>query len=366
MTDDARSSAAAQATPSPSPSPSSGPPSARSGRGSKWGRLLGSSSVDSASDTSTKVAVSRSLSARESLRESAAQGRQSSSSSSNGSHGQGNKVFPKAPKLSPGPAALARQDTIDETAEADPSPPTRDRPKLQIDREQRSSLEKQERMERNLSLERERQIELAASRATMSDTYDSGLREQPPTLAQRDLIATVMDMKVDVHLEMQRMSQRIGRLEDLLSEVLKRIPSGTDTSGQSTPAGGVGGIIQIGVTGPSGDEISMATIIQCSPSTSIQTPAIAVQQQQQQTTPSIQVAPPATTPPPLPLINPTGGNISSDADNNLMPTVVLKKRRTKARKAPPPPPTTVQSPDNVRIVESELPSTSTPKTREFL
>lgn len=88
------------------------------------------------------------------------------------------------------------------------------RPSLQIER---PSLERQpterdrlldpasiqrerERIERNLSLERERQIERVSARATTSDTYDTGLREQPITLAQRDLIATVFDMKVDLNI----------------------------------------------------------------------------------------------------------------------------------------------------------------------
>lgn len=60
------------------------------------------------------------------------------------------------------------------------------------------------------------------------------MREQSNTLAQRDLIATVLDMKVDSQLEMQRMSQRIGRIEDLLTELVKRLSN--DSSGLSTPA----------------------------------------------------------------------------------------------------------------------------------
>lgn len=60
------------------------------------------------------------------------------------------------------------------------------------------------------------------------------MREQSNTLAQRDLIATVLDMKVDTQLEMQRMSQRIGRIEDLLTELVKRLSN--DSSGLSTPA----------------------------------------------------------------------------------------------------------------------------------
>lgn len=91
--------------------------------------------------------------------------------------------------------------------------------------------------ERNLSLERDRQIEMAKARETTSDSYDTGLREQPSTLAQRDLIATVLDMKVDVRLEMQRMSHRISRIEELLTDLVSRIVH--DSSDQSSPSGDV-------------------------------------------------------------------------------------------------------------------------------
>ncbi|XP_012159594.1 potassium voltage-gated channel protein eag isoform X1 [Ceratitis capitata] len=251
LTEDSRIlTTAAAPSPTPSPSPSSGPPSARSTRASKWGRLLGSSSVDSASDTSAKVAVSRSLSARESLRESTAQARQSSTSSSNG--GQGNKVFPKAPKLQASQAALARQDTIDEGGELDASPPSREtRLVSESTSAATAAAAALAAKERNLALERERQIEMASSRATTSDTYDTGLREQPPTMAQRDLIATMLDLKVDVRLEMQRMQQRIGRIEDLLGELMKRLPA-HESSGQTTPGDGLGSGGGVGGSGGAG------------------------------------------------------------------------------------------------------------------
>jgi potassium voltage-gated channel Eag-related subfamily H member 5 len=74
---------------------------------------------------------------------------------------------------------------------------------------------------------------MAKARETTSDSYDTGLREQPSTLAQRDLISTVLDMKVDVRLEMQRMSSRIGRIEDLLTDLVNRLV--IDSSEQSSP-----------------------------------------------------------------------------------------------------------------------------------
>ena len=80
---------------------------------------------------------------------------------------------------------------------------------------------------------------MAKARETTSDSYDTGLREQPSTLAQRDLISTVLDMKVDVRLEMQRMSQRISRIEDLLTDLVNRLvvdSSETSSPGDNNPS----------------------------------------------------------------------------------------------------------------------------------
>jgi potassium voltage-gated channel Eag-related subfamily H member 5 len=177
------------------------------------------------------------------------------------------KVFPKSVKLSPGPASLTRQDTIEEGGEGDSqNSQTREssqrgsiqlehKPQLPAERNDSDPLleilEKErakERLERNLSLERERQIEMAKARETTSDNYDTGLREQPSTLAQRDLISTVLDMKVDVRLEMQRMSQRISRIEDLLTDLVNRLvvdSSETSSPGDNNPS-------QASVSSPTG------------------------------------------------------------------------------------------------------------------
>jgi potassium voltage-gated channel Eag-related subfamily H member 5 len=257
------------------------------------------------------------------------------------------KVFPKSVKLSPGPASLTRQDTIEEGGEGESScPPSREtshrasiqlegRPQLAIDRPTKTerdplldTLEKErakERMreERNLSLERDRQIEMAKARETTSDNYDTGLREQPSTLAQRDLISTVLDMKVDVRLEMQRMSQRISRIEDLLTDLVSRLV--VDSSEQSSP--GDNNASQASATSPTG------------------TPTINVPSSSGSLTPS----------------GPnTGGG------NGLGP-ILLRKRRSKVRKppAPAPPPKQYSESEETRLIESDIPSTSSRK-REFL
>lgn len=254
------------------------------------------------------------------------------------------KVFPKSVKLSPGPASLTRQDTIEEGGEGETSSQNKEtshrasvqldhRPQLAIDRPPKTerdplleTIEKdraKEKLERNLSLERERQIEMAKARETTSDSYDTGLREQPSTLAQRDLISTVLDMKVDVRLEMQRMSQRISRIEDLLTDLVNRIV--VDSSEQSSP----------------GDNPSQASAL------------------------SPTGGPTITVPTSSGSLTPSGPN-SGGGGNGLGP-ILLKKRRTKVRKPPAPAPPSKQysESEDARLIESDIPSTSSRK-REFL
>lgn len=123
--------------------------------------------------------------------------------------------------LSTSPATLARQDTIDESTE-DSKSLRRKTLEKQISERDGSTLERVPSFER----------ETVTGRGGPPND-DNGFREQI-SMAQRDLIATVHDIKVESKLEMQRMNQRIGRLEDLLTEVLKRLPHAD--SSLSTPA----------------------------------------------------------------------------------------------------------------------------------
>ncbi|XP_017870752.1 PREDICTED: potassium voltage-gated channel protein eag isoform X15 [Drosophila arizonae] len=279
------------------------------------------------------------------------------------------KVFPKAPKLQASQATLARQDTIDEGGEVDSSPPSRDS-RVVIDGGAAATATSTATAtaagaagaggsasgttgaptaatgvkERNLALERERQIEMASSRATTSDTYDTGLRETPPTLAQRDLIATVLDMKVDVRLELQRMQQRIGRIEDLLGELVKRLAPQMDSSGQTTPgdeicAGcGAGGGPSAAVAAPTTATVTtpVDTVITISSPTAAgagtSTSAIATGTG---TGTGIGTAS-ASAGAGSGLLNPSVQVVSGAGGNGLGP-LMLKKRRSKSRKAPAPP-----------------------------
>ncbi|XP_069965619.1 potassium voltage-gated channel protein eag isoform X10 [Bactrocera oleae] len=305
-------------------------------------------------------------------------------------------VFPKAPKLQASQAALARQDTIDEGGEIDASPPSRDTRLVgESGSAAAAAAAALAAKERNLALERERQIEMASSRATTSDTYDTGLREQPPTMAQRDLIATMLDLKVDVRLEMQRMQQRIGRIEDLLGELMKRLPA-QESSGQTTPAdelgpgsgggsapgastvlttrigvvdGGGGGTHSTAVTPAADTVITISTVPPTPPISTSAASSVVVQiggvggggaggVGVPTTTTSATVAVGAgSTPIPqtLSLLSPAQmGSAATQGGNGLGP-LMLKKRRSKSRKAPAPPkqPSHVQSPEQQRLLEEE-------------
>lgn len=240
-------------------------------------------------------------------------------------------MFPKSSqKLTSAPAALARQDTIDETGEAD---------SRGSKRSERGTLERQpterdrlldaasaSHFERTLSIERE------VTRVTSNETYDNGLREQSSSLAQRDIIATVLDMKADSRSEMQQMSQRIGRLEDLLTELVKRLSH--DSSGLSTPADEIG---------PSG-------------STSITAPPQAPTPTQPTTILVTTASPIATSAPTPTSLSSSCGSISGGT--SLGP-ILLRKRRSKSRKAPAPPRT---SPEQTRLLEAETPTATTSTT----
>ncbi|XP_053594041.1 potassium voltage-gated channel protein eag isoform X3 [Microplitis demolitor] len=164
--------------------PSSGEESAAPRpRASKWGRLLGSSSLDSGSEGGTGTdTFKRTLSARDS--------RPSSSASTN-------KVFPKLGKLS---------GTIEEAADTET---TKDPPQtttLTVDSKQ-------------LSLRR-------------LESYDGGLITSQSG-QDREILAAVLEVKVDLKLEVQRVNQRLAKLEDLLQTVMSRLPPANSTSSQS-------------------------------------------------------------------------------------------------------------------------------------
>ncbi|XP_026681940.1 potassium voltage-gated channel protein eag-like [Diaphorina citri] len=149
-------------------------------RSGKWGRLLGSSSVESGSEsTSTKYlpGASKEPSA---LR-----------LPTSGTNGSGNKVFPKLQKVTAtsagplhSPSGLRREKTIDESIE----------------------------VEETSAPKPESGLVVYQPKGTSPDKY-------------KEIITNIMDFKVDVKLEVQRLNQKIARMEELLGEIVNRLPA---------------------------------------------------------------------------------------------------------------------------------------------
>lgn len=151
-------------------------------RASKWGRLLGSSLE---SDGSAK-----------SVRD-----------SPGGSNGSGNKVFPKVQKAVSAP--VARQDTIEEIVELD------DRPA------------------RPTNLKKIESSDSAKSEAPLFRPATV----QPPQ-EYKEIMTNLMDFKVDMRLEVQKLNQKVARMEELLVEVLSRLGTSSPTSASSAEVNG--------------------------------------------------------------------------------------------------------------------------------
>lgn len=186
-------------------------------KSTKWGKLLGNSSVDS-SDVSVKATVSRSLSARESLRESF-QGRLSSSNSSNG--GSGNKVFPKSANLL---GNVGRQDTIEEDSErnmrsnksirdianAEKQAITRDRLLAVFAEVDKNDKKTNESNNDKLQIPKQSRAEIESK----EENYGS---------LQKDLLLTMLDIKVDLRLELQKIYHKVLRNEEILQDIVARL-----------------------------------------------------------------------------------------------------------------------------------------------
>ncbi|EGI69669.1 Potassium voltage-gated channel protein eag [Acromyrmex echinatior] len=157
-------------------------------RPGKWGRLLGSSSLDTGSESGTAGdTFKRSLSARDS--------RPSSSAGTN-------KVFPKLGKLG--------ERTIEESG---------DNIENQKDAQQQQAPQQQ-----TLSVD-SKQLQLRRL-----ESYDGGLITQQSS-HEREILAAVLEVKVDLKLEVQRVNQRLAKIEDMLQALMNKLPAAGSSSG---------------------------------------------------------------------------------------------------------------------------------------
>ncbi|KAG5327271.1 KCNAE protein, partial [Pseudoatta argentina] len=170
-------------------------------RPGKWGRLLGSSSLDTGSESGTAGdTFKRSLSARDS--------RPSSSAGTN-------KVFPKLGKLG--------ERAIEESG---------DNIENQKDAQQQQAPQQQ-----TLSVD-SKQLQLRRL-----ESYDGGLITQQSS-HEREILAAVLEVKVDLKLEVQRVNQRLAKIEDMLQALMNKLPAAgsspsiATTSTSTTPSEG--------------------------------------------------------------------------------------------------------------------------------
>ncbi|PBC32566.1 Potassium voltage-gated channel protein eag [Apis cerana cerana] len=159
-----------------------------------------SSSLDSGSETVTGVdTFKRSLSARDA--------RPSSSAGSN-------KVFPKFGKLS---------GTIEEAGDGE------------------SAKESQQLQQQQQNVADSKQLQLRRL-----ESYDDGLITTQPS-HDREILAAVLEVKVDLKLEVQRVNQRLAKIEDMLQALMNRLPAASPQQQKSTnnfSTGGNGGSSQ--------------------------------------------------------------------------------------------------------------------------
>ncbi|XP_025075007.1 potassium voltage-gated channel protein eag isoform X6 [Pogonomyrmex barbatus] len=165
-------------------------------RPGKWGRLLGSSSVDSGSESGTAGdTFKRSFSARDPRP---------------GSSVGTNKVFPKLGKLG---------GTIEEGAD-------NENPKdAQQQQQQQQQAQQQQQQTHGVD---SKQLQLRRL-----ESYDGGLITQQPS-QEREIFAAVLEVKVDLKLEVQRVNQRLAKIEDMLQALMNKLPAaGTPSSSGS-------------------------------------------------------------------------------------------------------------------------------------
>ncbi|KAM0726606.1 Potassium voltage-gated channel protein eag [Formica fusca] len=208
-------------------------------RPGKWGRLLGSSSLDSGSESGTAGdTFKRSLSARDS--------RPSSSVATN-------KVFPKLGKL--GGTIEEASDNVENPKEA----------------QQQQQIQQQQ---QTLAVD-SKQLQLRRL-----ESYDGGLITHQPS-HEREILAAVLEVKVDLKLEVQRVNQRLAKIEDMLQALMNRLPAaGTpSSSGASQQSQKISGNFALGGNGGIQNQPpvtpSSVTLIQSATQTAEYKPSIA-------------------------------------------------------------------------------------------
>lgn len=119
-----------------------------------------------------------------------------------------NKVFPKIGKLG---------GTIEEGG--DNVEGTKDTQQTQQQQQQQQAQQPQQ----TLTVD-SKQLQLRRL-----ESYDSGLITQQPS-HEREILAAVLEVKVDLKLEVQRVNQRLAKIEDMLEALMSRLPTAATPS----------------------------------------------------------------------------------------------------------------------------------------
>lgn len=117
-----------------------------------------------------------------------------------------NKVFPKLSKLG--------ERTIEESGD-------------NVDN-QKDTQQQQAPQQQTLSGLDSKQLQLRRL-----ESYDGGLITQQPS-HEREILAAVLEVKVDLKLEVQRVNQRLAKIEDMLQALMNKLPAAGTTSSSGT------------------------------------------------------------------------------------------------------------------------------------
>lgn len=105
------------------------------------------------------------------------------------------------------------------------------------------------------------------------ESYDGGLITQQPS-HEREILAAVLEVKVDLKLEVQRVNQRLAKIEDMLQALMNKLPAATSPSGgsqqQKIPSFTLSGVQSQSPVSP-----SVVTLVQSATQTAEYRPSIA-------------------------------------------------------------------------------------------
>lgn len=149
----------------------------------------------------------------------------SMASSTASSNGTGNKIFPKLQKMPTSTtvmSSISRQDTINESIESDK--------KLTITTTATTTTPTATTSATEVPVVESKALVRAGGEAASSSYIHT---THLPSVEYKEILSTLMDLKVDIRLEVQKLNQKMTRLEDMIGDIINRLASANTTP--STP-----------------------------------------------------------------------------------------------------------------------------------